>query len=84
MLKHNVKQLAIAVDQLLNVILSIFLREQAWADETLSAHAWRWELNGVRAWPRKLIDGIFFWQDHHCEGSYQSEREGRQLPPELR
>ncbi|MCB8573644.1 pseudouridine synthase, partial [Bilophila wadsworthia] len=40
--------------------------------------------DGVRAWPRKLVDGLFFWQSEHCKSSYESEREGRQSPPELR
>ena len=39
---------------------------------------------GVLAWPRKLVDGLFFWQREHCKSSYESEREGRQSPPELR
>ena len=28
--------------------------------------------------------GLFFWQREHCKSSYESEREGRQSPPELR
>ena len=40
--------------------------------------------DGVRAWPCKLVDGLFFWQREHCKSSYESEREGRQSPPELR
>ena len=31
---------------------------------------------GVLAWPRKLVDGLFFWQREHCKSSYESEREG--------
>ena len=31
-----------------------------------------------------LVDGLFFWQREHCKSSYESEREGRQSPPELR
>lgn len=81
---HNCRQFLIAVDQLFNVLVSIFLREKAWADESLSAHAWRWELNGVRSWPRRWIDRLFFWQGAHCKSSYESEKTGRQLPPELR
>ena len=68
----------IALDQLVNAILA------GWPDETMSSRAWRWEQDGVRAWPRRLIDLIFFWEPNHCRESYQSEREGRQLPPELR
>ena len=68
----------IAVDQLVNSLLAGF------PDETLSSRAWRWEKDGVRSWPRRLIDHLFFWEEQHCFQSYQSEREGRQLPPELR
>lgn len=68
----------IAADQFVNALLA------GWPDETLSSRAWRWEKNGVRSWPRRLIDRIFFWESEHCFQSYLSEREGRQLPPELR
>lgn len=72
------RRLLIAVDQLLNACLG------GWPDETLSSRAWRWEQDGVRSWPRKLIDIIFFREADHCRESYESERTGRQLPPELR
>lgn len=67
-----------AVDQLLNTLLG------GWPDETLSSRCYRWARDGVRAWPRKLVDGLFFWQREHCKSSYESEKEGRQSPPELR
>lgn len=72
------KAVLIAVDQLVNALLAGF------PDETMSSRAWRWEKDGARSWPRRLIDRLFFWEDQHCFQSYQSEREGRQLPPELR
>lgn len=72
------KRTLIAVDQLINTLLG------GWPDETLSSRCWRWEQAGIRAWPRKLVDGLFFWQREHCKSSYESEREGRQSPPELR
>ena len=72
------KAVLIAVDQLVNALLAGF------PDETMSSRAWRWEQDGVRAWPRRVIDRLFFWEQNHCRESYQSEREGRQLPPELR
>lgn len=68
----------IAIDQLMNAVLA------GWPDETLSSRAWRWEQDGTRSWPRKLIDALFFTEKEHCRQSYISEREGRQLPPELR
>lgn len=72
------KAVLIAADQLVNALLA------GWPDETLSSRAYRWEQNGVRSWPRRLIDRLFFWEQEHCYQSYISEREGRQLPPELR
>ena len=68
----------IALDQLVNTLLA------GWPDETLSSRAYRWERDGVRSWPCRVIDRLFFWEDEHCLQSYQSEREGRQLLPELR
>lgn len=73
-----VRAVLIAVDQLVNAVF------MGWPDETLSSRAWRWEQDGVRSWPRKLIDTLFFTEKAHCYQSYVSEREGRQLPPELR
>lgn len=72
------KKILIALDQLINALLA------GWPDETLSSRAFRWEKDGVRLWPRRLIDRLFFWEKQHCFQSYQSEREGRQLPPEFR
>ena len=72
------RKILIAIDQLVNAIFN------GWPDETLSSRAWRWELNGKRRWPRKVIDTLFFWEKDHCLGSYENERNGRQLPPELR
>jgi hypothetical protein len=76
----RLKNILIAADQLTNAILG------GWPDETLSSRAWRWEKNGKRSWPRKTIDRFFGWfgDIKHCEASYESERIGRQLPPELR
>ena len=68
----------ISIDQLVNALLG------GMPDETISSRAWRWEQDGIRSWPRKLIDALFFMEKEHCRQSYISEREGRQLPPELR
>lgn len=73
-----IKNVLIAIDQLFNAAIG------GYCDESLSSRAWRWARDGVRDWPRKLIDGLFFWQREHCKSSYESEREGRQSPPELR
>lgn len=72
------KSVLIALDQLINALAG------GWPDETISSRAWRWELAGVRSWPRCVIDRLFFWEREHCRESYESERTGRQLPPELR
>ena len=72
------KRILIALDQLVNALAG------GWPDETLSSRCWRWELAGKRSWPRKAVDGVFFWDENHCRESYASERLGRQLPPELR
>lgn len=72
------RRILIALDQLVNAIFN------GWPDETISSRAWRWEQKGKRSWPRKMIDTIFFWEQNHCQGSYENEKTGRQLPPEMR
>lgn len=94
---HNGKQALIALDQLGNALAGLLsallaclrLTRQAglwWADETISAHCWRWHIHGIRHWPRLLVDAAarLFGDKDHCRASYESERQGRQLPPELR
>lgn len=73
------KAVLIGVDQLANAILG------GWPDETLSSRCWRLSLAG-RDWPRLVVDGLarIFGDRNHCRESYESERLGRQLPPELR
>jgi hypothetical protein len=75
---NRAKAILIALDQLINAICG------GWPDETVSSRAWRWEQSGRRAWPRRLIDRVFFFDPGHCRESFESERTGRQLPPELR
>ena len=69
----SLKQIAIAIDQLLNALLG------GMADETLSARAHR----TGSAW-EPFIDALFFWQVGHCFQSYISEKERKQLPTEYR
>jgi len=97
-LLHNGKQLVIAVDQAVNALVGWLLSiagilyilpkaPGAWyADETISALCWRWELNGVCSWPRRLVDAIFwlFGDRNHCRKSYESEVNGLHLPKEQR
>lgn len=72
------KQVLIAFDQLINTLFN------GWADETLSSRAHRWARKGKHKWVRNLLDRFFFWEACHCERSYESERERRHFPPELR
>lgn len=78
------KAVLIALDQLGNALL------RGWPDESLSSRSFRLSDKGIRHWPRKAIDTLL-WFDRddasgkrHCELSFDSEREGRQLPPEAR
>ena len=71
-------QILIAFDQLINTLFG------GMADETLSARAYRLELERGRSWARKLIDGILFFDKDHCKESYESEILRRQLPPSMR
>ena len=94
-LRHNAWQAVVSIDQalhclggLLAALLLACIRDASlpvvWADETLSSRCWRWHVGGVRSWPCRVVDGLFFWERDHCRGSYESERLGRQSPPELR
>ena len=74
------KAVLVALDQLVNALCG------GWPDETISSRAWRLELAGKGSWPRRVIDlaARLFGDRDHCRESYESERLGRQLPPELR
>ena len=71
------KRTLIAVDQLINTLLG------GWPDETLSSRAYRLAVDGT-TWPMRCIDALFCWEKNHCEQAFDSERIGRQFPPELR
>ena len=96
---HTAHELFIAIDQLANVV--IFAGNLGtWADETLSARAWRQSRRGhPRRWVvfRVLVDVLFAPQDaylrlrsgawptmRHCERAYESERARMGLHPEYR
>lgn len=64
-------QFLIALDQLFNTMLG------GYADETLSARAWR---NRDKNNWSKVIDAVFFWDENHCEQSYNSELIRKHLP----
>lgn len=74
---NRAQQILIAIDQLANAVFG------GWPDETLSSRAYRLAVDGT-TWPMRVIDGLFFWETNHCEQAFDSERTGRQLPPELR
>lgn len=94
-IKHNIRQTLICFDQMFNclffTVVSFLISTgnppsgKVWADETLSSRCWRLSLAGTD-WPRKIVDGLFllFGELDHCREAYESERLGRQLPPELR
>jgi hypothetical protein len=67
--------LLIAIDQCANALLG------AAPDETLSARAHRLAPES-RKWAiaRRVINGLFFWQQDHCLASFESEQLRRQLP----
>ena len=85
-LGHNLKQLLIALDQLAHIVIFMICApfKRHYADETLSSHCWRLDKDGVCKWPRRVVDRLLFFDPDHCRESYESERLGRQLPPELR
>lgn len=81
---HNLYQLLVCIDQLINVLIGLLFNNKAWADETMSACAYRYEIENNRTWARKLIDTLFFFQHEHCKTSYESEVHQRQMPPSTR
>ena len=79
-IKQYILQVLIAIDQVVNTLLG------GYADETLSARAWRTEQKGriFGRFFRPLIDLILFFDPDHCFHSYESEKKRRQFPLELR
>lgn len=83
--KQRLHQVGIAFDQMINAFFGLAHRRGGWADETISARAWR-EGQKSEKWEiaRKGIDLLFFWQDDHCQNAYVSEKERMHLAPEYR
>lgn len=75
------KQFLIALDQTINTLIWIDGDGFGFADETLSARAWRMR-NQSDAW--RVIDFLFFWDPNHCQESYESELLRKQLPNHYR
>ncbi len=79
LLHSNKVQILLAIDQLINTAL------WGWADESLSARAWRNQHKKRRFFIAvKVINSVFFWQKNHCQEAYSSEKKRRQLPTEYR
>lgn len=83
-MKQRILNLLIALDQFLFCLATL---GHSGPDETLSAAAWRWEqagkLHGRVLCP--LIDALFLpFERDHCRTAFESERDGRHLPPEYR
>ena len=67
----RIKNLLIALDQLLYVIITL---GSADPDETGSSAAWRLECDGkFFGFFRPVIDTLFFWEPDHCRLSYEQE-----------
>ena len=77
--RNYLHQLSITVDQLANALLA------GYADETLSARAYRMS-SLKKHWSivKKLINGMFFWQENHCRSAYRAEQLKRHLPEHYR
>lgn len=73
------RQMFIAADQLANALIG------GYADETISARAHRLHKTSS-AWRvvRGIANGLFFWQEDHCQKAWQNEYERRGLPVEYR
>ena len=71
-------KVGLGIDQLINALLG------GYPDESLSARAYRWDRDGKRSWPKKIINLIFFWMNDHCRSAYHCEQELRHMPLEYR
>lgn len=76
------KQFLIALDRLINTLIPASGEGVGKADETISARTWR--LRERRTWnvARIVIDFLFFFDKNHCEKSYLSDVNRKQLPTE--
>lgn len=72
--------LAIAIDQLLNVLIC-----NGEPDETLSSAAYRMHRDGrPTGFFKPVIDTLLWFDKDHCYQSYLSEKRRAQLAPEFR
>jgi hypothetical protein len=68
----------LGIDQLANALLG------GYADESISARAYRNRKNAFWMQAQLLIDLLFFWSPDHCERAYWAERNQSHLPPEYK
>ena len=81
----NIVQPLLAIDQFFNCFW--YIRGDGWgmADEAISARAYRcYRADLISNWPMRIINGLFFWQSHHCFTAWLAEFERRQLPSAYR
>ena len=80
-------QVFIALDQLVNVLVPPIDGTVGYADETLSARAYRAHRDGkiLGKLFMRPIDLLFFWQGPgHCKNAYIKEFERKNYPDEYR
>ncbi len=68
------KQILVGMDQWLNTVCF------GYADETLSARAYRTRNTYWGRVAYRSINGIFFWQKNHCMAAYAMEMFRQHLP----
>lgn len=79
------KQLLIALDQVLSTMIYIPGDGFGMADECFSARALRCFLQDhIGDWLYRAIDALFFFDPNHCYESWKSEIERNQLPNHYR
>lgn len=74
----KVKQVLLGFDQLGNTFFN------GYADEALSARAYRRRETSLGKVAYRAINALFFWQKDHCMAAYASEMFRTQLPREYR
>lgn len=87
LLKAYIEQVFIALDQLANALIPPIDGTLSWADETLSARAYRAHRDGkiLGKLFMPVIDLLFFWQGPgHCRNAYIKEFERKNYPEEYR
>ena len=80
-------QVLLALDQLLNALIPPIDGTIGYADETISARAYRAHRDGkiLGKLFMPLIDLLFFWQGPgHCKNAYIKEFERKNYPEEYR